>query len=83
MMRAVVKQKMSGTSLSIQKINQTKILQFPFPVSTSTTKQKEVVGHLDRLQKQVDQVRELQAQVVTTLNALLPSVLERAFKGEL
>jgi type I restriction enzyme S subunit len=38
---------------------------------------------LDALQLKVDAVKRMQAETQTELDALLPSVLDRAFKGEL
>ena len=42
-----------------------------------------VVEYLDRLQVKVNTLQELQSQTGEELDALLPSVLDRAFKGEL
>jgi type I restriction enzyme, S subunit len=42
-----------------------------------------VVAYLDRLQAKVNVLRELQAKSGKELSALMPSVLDRAFKGEL
>ena len=38
---------------------------------------------MDGLQGKVDALKQLQAQTQAELDALLPSVLEKAFKGEL
>jgi type I restriction enzyme S subunit len=38
---------------------------------------------LDALQAEVDSVKRLQAETAADLDALLPSILDRAFKGEL
>jgi type I restriction enzyme S subunit len=38
---------------------------------------------LDALQAQVDALKRLQAETSVELNALLPAILDRAFKGEL
>ena len=45
--------------------------------------QRRVVAYLDGLQAKVNALRELQSQSQEELDALLPSVLDRAFKGEL
>ena len=42
-----------------------------------------IVVYLDGLQAKVNALRELQSQTQEELDALLPSVLDRAFKGEL
>ncbi len=45
--------------------------------------QRRIVAYLDNLQAKVDAVKRLQAETSAELEALLPSVLDRAFKGEL
>lgn len=42
-----------------------------------------MTNHLDGLQAKVNALRELQPQSQEELDALLPSVLDKAFKGEL
>ncbi len=42
-----------------------------------------IVAYLDGLQAKVDALKQLQAQTRMELDALLPSVLDKAFKGEL
>ena len=38
---------------------------------------------LDTLQEKMDALKRLQAESATELDALLPAILDRAFKGEL
>lgn len=45
--------------------------------------QRRIVAYLDGLQAQVDRLKALQAQTAAGLEALLPSILDQAFKGEL
>ncbi len=45
--------------------------------------QRRIVAYLDGLQAKVDAMKQLQAQTQVELDALLPSVLDQAFKGEL
>jgi hypothetical protein len=45
--------------------------------------QRRFVAYLDSLQAQVDRLKTLQAQTAAELEALLPSILGQAFKGEL
>lgn len=49
----------------------------------SLGEQSRIVAYLDGLQAQMDALKRLQAETATELDALLPSVLDRAFKGEL
>ncbi|MBU4056257.1 MAG: restriction endonuclease subunit S [Proteobacteria bacterium] len=45
--------------------------------------QRRIVAYLDELQAKVDALRRLQAETGAEMDALLPAVLDRAFKGEL
>ena len=45
--------------------------------------QRRIVAELDALQAEVDALKRLQAETAAELNALLPSILDKAFKGEL
>ena len=52
-----------------------------FPMSE--TDQRRIVAYLDGLQAKVDELRRLQAETQKELNALMPSILAKAFAGEL
>jgi len=41
------------------------------------------MSELDTWQTEVNKLKRLQAETATELDALLPSVLDRAFRGEL
>ncbi len=45
--------------------------------------QKRIVAYLDDLQAKIDSLKRLQAETAAELDALLPSILDKAFKGEL
>jgi type I restriction enzyme S subunit len=45
--------------------------------------QRRILPELDALQAQVDALKRLQTETATELDALLPAILDRAFKGEL
>ena len=47
------------------------------------TEQRRIVAYLDDLQARVDALKRLQAETAAELGALLPSVLDKAFRGEL
>ncbi len=49
----------------------------------SLAEQRRIVAELDALQAEVDALKRLQAETAAELDALLPSILDRAFKGEL
>jgi len=45
--------------------------------------QRRIVAYLDNLQTKVDALKRLQAETAAELDALLPSILDKAFRGEL
>ena len=45
--------------------------------------QRRIVAELDTLQAEVDRLKAFQAETAVELDALLPAILDRAFKGEL
>jgi len=49
----------------------------------SLTEQRRIVEYLEGLQAKVDALKTLQAETAAELDALLPSILDKAFKGEL
>lgn len=54
----------------------------PVP-SPSIPEQHRIIEYLDHLQAKVDSLKQLQAQTRAELDALLPSILDRALRGEL
>jgi type I restriction enzyme S subunit len=78
-----LKQAIEGThSLQLPRLG-TKLLEaiaIPLPVMTE---QHRIVERLNHLQARVADLGQLQAGMQAKLEALLPSVLDRAFKGEL
>jgi type I restriction enzyme S subunit len=64
-------------NVSLGRLYKTKI---PVP---PLNEQRRIVAYLDSLQARLASLRELQSATGEELSALLPSVLDRAFKGEL
>jgi type I restriction enzyme S subunit len=63
-------------------LNRKQLFGYPFchpPLSA----QRRIVAELDGLQTKVDAVKRLQAETAVELDALLPSILGRAFRGEI
>lgn len=60
----------------------TRMCNIIFPVPP-IDEQRRIVAHLDELQAKVDALKKYQARTGEELDALLPSVLDRAFKWEL
>jgi type I restriction enzyme S subunit len=52
-------------------------------IEASLPEQRYIVVYLDELQAKVDALRRLQAETGAEMDALMPAVLDRAFKGEL
>lgn len=64
------------------KLNRKQLFSFTLAYP-SISEQRRIVAHLDALQAKVDQLKQLQAGTSAGLDALMPSILDRAFKGEL
>ncbi len=80
--REYIRCQIGGTSSTMPKISQAKLkgLRVPLP---PLAVQRRIVAYVDGLQAQVDALKRLQADTAAELDALLPSILDRAFKGEL
>ena len=63
-------------------VNATKLKALPLALPP-LPEQRRIVAELDALQAEVDALKRLQAETATELDALLPAILDRAFKGEL
>jgi type I restriction enzyme, S subunit len=63
-------------------ISGTNAKSFVVPVPP-LAQQRRIVAELDRLQASVETLRRVQDATSAELNALLPSILDRAFKGDL
>jgi type I restriction enzyme S subunit len=57
-----------------------KSFQIPVP---PLSEQERIVTHLDNMQARADMLKRLQAETAEELDALLPSILDKAFKGML
>lgn len=53
--------------------------QIPIP---PLPEQRRIVAYLDNLQTKIDALKQMQAETAAELNALMPSILDKAFKGE-
>jgi type I restriction enzyme S subunit len=63
-------------------LNGSKLARIKVPVAP-LDQQRHIVAELDALQAEVDRLKALQAETAAELDALLPAILDRAFKGEL
>lgn len=66
----------------IPKLNQNQLFEYiiAFP---PVEEQSKITLHLDNLQAMADHLKATQTKTATELDALLPSILDKAFKGEL
>ena len=63
-------------------INLEILYSLPIPV-LPIVQQRGIASHLDELQTKIDRLKQLQSETSDELDALLPSILDKAFKGEL
>lgn len=70
-----------GRSNGVPHISHKDIENIPF-AAPSLPEQRRIVAELDALQVEVDALKSLQAETSAELDALLPAILDRAFKGE-
>ena len=66
----------------MKNISKEKVLDLVVP-QHDAAEQRRIVGYLDGLARQVAALARLQSETAAELDALLPSVLDKAFKGEL
>ena len=71
-----------GRSNGVPHISHKDIEKIPFAVPDGA-EQRRIVAELDALQAEVDALKRLQAETAAELDALLPAILDKAFKGEL
>ena len=77
---AVQGQSRTSSGLRSLSVGRIKFICVPVP---PLAEQRRIVAELDTLQAEVDALKRLQAETAAELDALLPSILDRAFKGEL
>ena len=63
-------------------LNGSKLGKIKVPIAPPD-EQHRIVSELDALQAEVDALKRLQAETAAELDALLPAILDKAFKGEL
>jgi len=64
-------------NINLQILSPLPVPKLPLP------EQRRIVAELDALQASVDALKRLQTETAAELDALLPSILDKAFKGEL
>jgi type I restriction enzyme, S subunit len=66
----------------LTELNLKDLKKVPVPLP-SFEEQRRLVAYLNAMQERVDALKKLQAETAAELDALLPSILDKAFKGEL
>lgn len=64
------------------KLNRKQLFAFPL-THPALADQRRIVSELDALQAHADRLKQLQTEAAAEIDALLPAVLDRAFKGAL
>jgi len=72
----------TGTSSSMKNISKEKVMQLRLPLPPLAEQQR-IVGYLNNIKANAYSLKQLQAESAAELDALLPAVLARAFRGEL
>ena len=72
----------AAVGFRLTELNLNDLRKVPVPVPTHA-EQRRIVAELDALQAEVDALKRLQAETAAELDALLPAILDKAFKGEL
>jgi type I restriction enzyme S subunit len=70
----------TGTAQPALSADRVKQMAIPLP---ARGQQEQIVAQLDALQLKVDAVKGLQTEIAAELDAMLPAILDKAFKGEL
>ena len=68
----------TGTNVRRRRLNPQDFLAYRFPLPSRSTQER-----LRKVRAQIDTLKPLQAQTAAELTALLPSMLDRAFNGQL
>ncbi len=72
----------SKQTTNLASINQRQLKSFPL-FDLPLDRQRAIVAELDEMQSKVDSVKALQTETAIELDAMLPAILDKAFKREL
>jgi type I restriction enzyme S subunit len=72
------------TGLADAQVNISQAILRSTPISyPSLAEQRRIIAYLDNLQIEIDALKRLQSETAAELDALLPSILDKAFNGDL
>ena len=80
--RNYIEKNARGTSDSMKKINQGHVKNIPIPI-VSLPKQADIVNKLDKFESKNNQIQKLRKILSEELSTFTPSLLAKAFRGEL
>lgn len=80
--RKYIESVISGTSSTMKKISQPKLEEMLVP-NIGLAEQNKIVDYLNKIQEKANTLARLQVDIHDEFNALLPSLLDKAFNGEL
>jgi type I restriction enzyme S subunit len=72
----------TGTSPTMKNISKDKVLALQIPY-VGLEQQRRIVVALGALQQRIDAAKRLQSETALELNAMLPAILDKAFRGDL
>lgn len=79
-LRSQIVKAASGTSPTMKNISKSKVLALRLP-DVSFSDQRRIVVYLDGFQTKIDSLKRLQAETAIELDAMIPSILDKAFQG--
>jgi len=83
LVRDFIERNAKGTSPTMKKISQPIVMNIPFPEDVPVERQRQLVTALARSQQRMAAVSKYRSQANAGVAALLPSILDRAFRGEM
>jgi len=83
MVRNFIRMQSKGTSPTMKKISQGVVSSIPFPKSLSRDEQTELVRKFDLMEAEMGSLADAVIETTTALDAVLPAVLDKAFRGEM
>jgi type I restriction enzyme S subunit len=81
--RDFIKSHAKGTSPTMKKITQAVVMAIPFPTQCDGPRQADIANRVDTIRIRLQEMENKQTEAARQLDAMLPVILDRAFRGEL